>query len=61
MALNGEGATKVPSLEDHDMRDGAEDIESERTRLVYPFDKGPERGGAVEIAPQLSREDATNR
>ena len=33
------------------MRDGAEDIDSERTRLVYPFAKGPESGGAVEVAP----------
>ena len=33
------------------MRDGAEEIDSERTRLVYPFDKGPESGGAVEVAP----------
>ena len=33
------------------MRDGAEDIDSERTKLLYPFDHGPAPGGAVEIAP----------
>jgi glyoxylase-like metal-dependent hydrolase (beta-lactamase superfamily II) len=35
------------------MRDGAEDMEidNERTRLSYPFEKGPEPGAAVEITP----------
>ena len=33
------------------MRDGADEIDSERTRLIYPFEQGPQTGGAVEIAP----------
>jgi glyoxylase-like metal-dependent hydrolase (beta-lactamase superfamily II) len=33
------------------MRDGAEDIDSERTKLEYPFTRGPATGEAIEIAP----------
>ena len=33
------------------MRDGAEDIDSERTKLEYPFVRGPVTGEAIEIAP----------
>jgi glyoxylase-like metal-dependent hydrolase (beta-lactamase superfamily II) len=33
------------------MRDGAEDIDSDRTRLDYPFARGPETGKAIDIAP----------
>ncbi len=33
------------------MRDGAEDIDGERTKLEYPFARGPATGEAVEITP----------
>lgn len=33
------------------MRDGFEDAERPRARLVYPFEKGPEPHGAVDVAP----------
>jgi glyoxylase-like metal-dependent hydrolase (beta-lactamase superfamily II) len=52
LADNDEGATNVPGLgEDEEMRDGLEDIDSERTRLEYPFPSGPAAGAATEIAP----------
>ena len=33
------------------MRDGFEDADAARARLVYPFAEGPALGGAVDIAP----------
>jgi glyoxylase-like metal-dependent hydrolase (beta-lactamase superfamily II) len=33
------------------MRDGVDDIDGERSRLEYPFARGPETGAATEIAP----------
>ena len=33
------------------MGDGVDEVEAVRTRLVYPFDAGPETGGAVDVAP----------
>ena len=33
------------------MRDGFEDAETGRGRLVYPFAEGPKLGEAVDIAP----------
>ena len=33
------------------MRDGVDEAEVQRARLVYPFAAGPETGGAVEVAP----------
>ena len=33
------------------MKDGFEEIEAPRARLVYPFEAGPPLGGAVDVAP----------
>ena len=35
------------------MRDGIEEVDGGRTRLVYPFEAGPAAGAAVDIAPGI--------
>ena len=33
------------------LRDGVEEVEGARAKLVYPFARGPETGGAIDVAP----------